>query len=63
MALKASAAGRIPFVPVRQLEISATEIRRLLERGRSPRYLLPAAVLDLIRARGWYSAPPLSAGN
>ena len=57
--LETSAAGRIAFVPVRQLEISATEIRELLNRGQSPGYLLPAAVLKLIRERGWYGAREL----
>jgi len=47
-------AGRILFQPVTQLGISATVIRGLIQRGRDPRYLLPDAVLDLVRERGLY---------
>ncbi len=38
----------------RQLPISATEIRELIADGRSPRYLLPDPVWDMIRQRGLY---------
>jgi len=40
--------------PVTALDISATQIRRELAAGRSPRYLLPDAVLDYIRTNGLY---------
>lgn len=52
--LWARPAGGILFLPVRQLDISATEIRQLLARGQSPRYLLPDGVLELIRAQQLY---------
>lgn len=55
-ALQKQAAGLVLPLPVTQLEISATRIRELLRRGQSPRYLLPDAVLELIRQRGLY--PP-----
>jgi nicotinate-nucleotide adenylyltransferase len=52
--LSAAPAGRIWPQPVTQLQISATRIRELLRQGRSPRYLLPEAVLDIIRREGLY---------
>lgn len=39
---------------LRPLAISSTEIRRLLAAGRSPRYLLPQAVLDYIQSHKLY---------
>lgn len=39
---------------LRPLAISSTEIRRLLAAGRSPRYLLPQAVLDYIQSHRLY---------
>lgn len=42
-------AGRIYFTRVTRLDISGTLIRRCLKQGRDPRYLLPDAVLDLIK--------------
>ena len=39
---------------LRPLAISSTEIRTLLSAGRSPRFLLPEAVLDYIRAHRLY---------
>lgn len=53
-ALAQSAAGRILLQPVTQLDISATALRELIAAGRSPRYLLPEAVWDYIRAQGLY---------
>jgi nicotinate-nucleotide adenylyltransferase len=52
-------AGAMLFVPVSQLAISATDIRAQLAAGRSPRFLLPDAVLDYIREEALYgvSAP------
>ena len=45
--------------PVTQLNISATQIRALLARGHSPRYLLPEAVLAYIHDRALYRALPV----
>lgn len=53
-ALSAAPAGKIMFCPVTQLDISASRIRRLLAEGRSPRYLLPDAVLEYIQMAGLY---------
>jgi len=47
-------AGLILPLQVTQLEISATAIRDMLRQGRSPRFLLPEPVLQLIRQRGLY---------
>jgi len=46
--------GRILFREVTRLEISATVIRELVSEGRSPRYLLPDAVIDIIERGGLY---------
>lgn len=52
-------------VPGHEIGVSSTEIRRRLAVGRSIRYLVPAAVEALIRARGLYGAgrtrPPRAA--
>lgn len=53
-ALHGSSAGRILFLPVTQLEISATRIRAMLRKGQSPRYLLPDGVLSIIRQQNLY---------
>ena len=55
LAVHLSAAGGIVVVPFTALDISATALRELLSSGRSPRYLLPASVLDYIRSNGLYS--------
>jgi len=47
-------AGRIHFQPVTQLAISSTRIRELIAAGRSPRYLLPEAVLQLLESQRLY---------
>lgn len=54
--LRESPAGRVVFLEVTQLAISATGIRRLVAEGRSPRYLLPDAVLAMIQAQGLYGS-------
>jgi len=54
-ALTAQPAGRILLHPVTQLDISATRIRQLVAAGRSPRFLLPEAVWNLIRLQGLYN--------
>ena len=55
--LRARPGGRILFQPVTQLDISATDIRARLHAGRSARYLVPDAVLELIRREGLYAPP------
>ncbi len=47
--------GCIHIHAVTQLEISSTEIRELVEAGRDPRFLVPDAVRDMIRATGCYA--------
>jgi nicotinate-nucleotide adenylyltransferase len=49
-----SAAGGIAAVVMTGLDISATFIRNALRAAASPRYLLPDAVLDYIRAHDLY---------
>ncbi len=58
LALRQRLAGGILFQPVTQLNISATQIRALLARGQSPRYLLPEAVLAYIHDRALYRSLP-----
>lgn len=53
-ALQERSAGGILFHPVTQLDISATRIRKIVARGRSPRYLLPEPVWSYIREQGLY---------
>lgn len=50
----AASSGRIIFVPITQLHISATQIRDILAAGRRANYLTPAPVLDYIRSRQLY---------
>ena len=52
--LRESAAGRVVFLPVTQLEISASDIRRRLRQGASARYLLPEPVLKIIAKDNLY---------
>jgi nicotinate-nucleotide adenylyltransferase len=52
--LRQRASGGILVEELRPLAISSTEIRSLLAAGRSPRYLLPQAVLDYIAANRLY---------
>ena len=47
-------AGQIVFCPVTQMDISATEIRTRFMQGRSPRYLLPDAVVTYIKEKNLY---------
>ncbi len=56
--LRNSSAGRVHFLTVTQLEISASQIRELIARGRSARYLTPDAVLALIRDERLYQSMP-----
>jgi nicotinate-nucleotide adenylyltransferase len=46
--------GKVLRVPVTPLDIAASDIREQLFQGRSPRYLLPAGVLEYIRREGLY---------
>lgn len=50
-------AGSILWQTVTPLAISATQIRRLLMRGQSARYLLPEPVLAHIHAHALYQSP------
>jgi nicotinate-nucleotide adenylyltransferase len=50
------AAGLILFQTVTQLGISATRIRALLAQGKSAGFLVPEAVLEIIRREGLYQA-------
>jgi nicotinate-nucleotide adenylyltransferase len=52
--LEQQAAGLLLFRPVTQLEISATQVRRLLAQGHNAGFLLPEAVLDIIQQQGLY---------
>ncbi len=52
--LRQRANGGILIEELRPLAISSTEIRSLLAQGRSPRYLLPQAVLDYIQTHNLY---------
>lgn len=52
--LARQAAGKVTFIAVSQLEISASGIRRELAEGRDIRYLLPEAVRDLIHTQHIY---------
>jgi nicotinate-nucleotide adenylyltransferase len=48
-------AGKIYIHAVTQLEISSTEVRKLIAAGRDPRYLMPDAVRDIIRSTACYA--------
>jgi nicotinate-nucleotide adenylyltransferase len=52
--LQGRAAGGVVACPVTPLDISATAIRDLVRSGKSPRYLLPEAVLDYIQTHNLY---------
>jgi len=54
-ALSATQAGGIFLQPVTQLDISASAIRTRLAAGNDVRFLLPDAVLEIIRSEGLYS--------
>ena len=53
--LHEATAGRVFVHAVTQLEISSTELRALIARGRDPRYLVPDSVCKLLRETGWYA--------
>jgi nicotinate-nucleotide adenylyltransferase len=52
--LRAVPAGHIYPQPVTQLQISATGIRTLIQADRTPRYLLPEGVLEIIQGENLY---------
>jgi nicotinate-nucleotide adenylyltransferase len=52
--LAAHAAGGILRLAVTQLDISATDIRRRVAAGASPRFLLPDPVLEIVAREGLY---------
>lgn len=54
--LSRSSAGRVLFVSLTPMEISATHIRRLIGAGKSARYLLPDTVWQYIRHHRLYQA-------
>jgi nicotinate-nucleotide adenylyltransferase len=54
-ALRGRPAGSIVAYGTTALDISASAIRAHFAQARSPRYLLPAAVLDYIQAHGLYA--------
>ena len=54
-ALTTSLGGSILLHPVTALEISATDIRKQISTGRSPRFLLPNSVYEYIQEYGVYS--------
>ena len=47
-------AGCIYIHAVTQLEISSTEVRKLIAMGRDPRYLMPDSVREIIEQTGCY---------
>jgi nicotinate-nucleotide adenylyltransferase len=52
--IRGQPAGRIIVRETTRLDISATRIRLMIAAGKSPRYLLPDAVLDYIRSNHLY---------
>ena len=56
--LKTRASDLLLFHPVSQLEISGTQIRKLLATGKRADFLLPGSVLEFIRSEGLYTAGP-----
>ena len=56
--LAAAPAGAVVRFPISALDISASAIRDMLAHGRSPRYLLPDAVLDYIGSNRLYPREP-----
>ena len=52
--LEVTPAGRILAFDISPLNISSTQIRAIVARGESPRFLVPEAVWNLIRLQGLY---------
>lgn len=57
-ALHSKPSGAVYIASLRPLDISATDIRGLLESGKSARYLLPEQVLDYIDTHQLYRQEP-----
>ena len=56
-------ASEMRFFDMPRIDVSSTLVRERVAVGRPIRYLVPAAVVDLIAARGLYAAPaPVGAG-
>ena len=56
--LHESLAGCIYIHAGTQLEISSTEVRKLIAAGRDPRYLMPDPVRDIVEETQCYRTPP-----
>ncbi len=52
--LRTSLAGKVYLQQVTQLDISSSKIREMIRDGRSPRYLLPDSVLEIIKRDSLY---------
>ncbi|BCB25143.1 putative nicotinate-nucleotide adenylyltransferase [Sulfurimicrobium lacus] len=52
--LQATPCGKVLACPIPPLDISATSIRSAVKAGKSPRYLLPDAVVDYIQTHHLY---------
>jgi len=53
-ALKCKQNGGMTFVPVTQMDISATKIRQQWQQGKDIQFLLPDSVLTLIQQQNIY---------
>lgn len=57
-------AGRLTLMEAGpRIDISATDIRDRVRSGRSVRYLVPDAVAEYIREKGWFKKKPSRAGR
>jgi nicotinate-nucleotide adenylyltransferase len=52
--LRTTPAGKVYFLAVTALDISATDVRKRLKQGKNPRYLLPDSVIDYIKTHQLY---------
>jgi len=52
--LQTTSCGKVLACPITPLDISATRIRAAIKAGKSPRYLLPDAVVDYIQTNHLY---------
>lgn len=52
----------VRFVPIRALDISATDVRRRIREGLSVRYLVPEAAREAVLASGHYAGEPAANG-